>query len=274
MAKLFLITLPIGNLGDLTERARTVLNTQKRFIAEDTRKLLDFMKRAGIDASSIDITSFHDQSDQRKLEQLGNALDSGIDLYLVSDAGSPIISDPAYPLVRIALDRGHEIQSIPGVSAVTTALELAGLPPHPFYFHGFIAREKVKKASAFSEISALKGTHIFFESPQRIKSTMEVLSKSLPESSVAICRELTKTFESVYRFKACDFSSIAESITCKGEFVFLVHISKGSCGSQISSKLTDLVEQYLNGKRSTKMLAKIFAEITNENSKEIYSRLS
>lgn len=274
MAKLFLITLPIGNLGDLTDRARTVLQSQKCFIAEDTRKLLDFMKRAGIDASAVEITSFHDQSDQRKLEQLGDSLDSGKDLYLVSDAGSPIISDPAYPLVRVALDRGHEIQSIPGVSAVTTALELAGLPPHPFFFHGFIAREKEKKKSTFSEISTLKGTHIYFESPQRIKSTMEVLSKVLPDSSVAICRELTKTFESVHRFKASEFSNIADTITCKGEFVFLVNVSKGSSGTQISSKLTELVEQYLNGKRSTKMLAKIFSEITDENSKEIYSRLT
>ncbi len=272
MANLFLITLPIGNLGDLTERAKSILQERPRFIAEDTRKLMDFLKRAGIDTSSKEIISFHDQSDERKIARLGDNLDRGEDLFLVSDAGSPIISDPAYPLVREALSRGHEIQSVPGVSAVTVALELSGLPPHPFYFHGFISREKEKKKNTFAEISALKGTHIFFESPQRIENTLEILSKELPDSGVAVCRELTKTFESVYRFKASEFDK--SQITYKGEFVFLVNVDKQSSAGQVTGKLTELVEQYLNGKRSTKMLAKIFAEITNENSKEIYSRLS
>lgn len=272
MAKVHLISLPIGNLGDLTPRAKELLEVQNSFLAEDTRKFFDFLQRAGISRTNKQVVAFHDHTQGGELDRWMECLNRGEDLYLVSDAGSPIISDPAFPLVRKAIDLGHEIATIPGVSAVTVALELSGLPPHPFYFHGFISREEEKKRNQFSQCGTLKGTHIFFESPQRIDQTLSLLSKTLPDAQVAVARELTKTFESVYRFNASEYAHVKKEMTFKGEFVLLFY-NQLDRQSTRSSKLDDLVHEYLNIKAGPKLLAKIFAELTGESSKDIYQKL-
>lgn len=273
MAKLSLISLPIGNIEDITYRAKSLLEKETFFLAEDTRKIIDLMKRLGIDISNKKFLAFHDHSDEKYIASLLRRLESNEDLFLVSDAGSPIISDPAYPLVRAVLEGGYEVDSITGVSAVTCALELAGLPPHPFTFSGFIAREDEKKSNYFEECAQTKGTYLFFESPQRILKTLDVMKRSVPNVQVSVCRELTKTYQSIYRFCASDFCRETTDIVEKGEFVVVFHVDSSSKGAN-NKKLNLLVNDYMAGKRSTKALAKIFSELTGQKTKEIYSQLS
>lgn len=272
MSSLFLISLPIGNLGDLTPRAKGLLETQTFFLAEDTRKFFDFMQRAGISREGKKASAFHDHTQGEDLNYWISRMNHGEDLYMVSDAGSPIVSDPAFPLVRAALDAGHQVRSVPGVSAVTVALELSGLPPHPFYFYGFLSREKEKRRNFLQSCLANKGTHIFFESPQRVEESLEDLASVAPNVQVAVARELTKTYEEVYRFMASDFPTLKTQLTYKGEFVILFHNKEGQSLSS-PSKARDLVTEYLEGKAGPKLLAKIFAEITGESSKDIYQQL-
>lgn len=273
MSTVYLITLPIGNIDDLTPRARKLLESDGLFLAEDTRKFFDFLQRASITRSNRQVFAFHDHTQGENLDFWMQKLEHGENLYLVSDAGSPIISDPAFPLVRKAVELGHAIDTCPGVSAVTTALELSALPPHPFYFYGFLAREKEKRRSAFSDCQRLKGTHIFFESPQRIEDALADLAVVAPEVSVAVARELTKTYQEVYRFEAKEFPTIRSKITYKGEFVLLFHVAQVS-EQLLSTKAKELVAEYLSGKGSPKLLAKIFAEVTGESNKDIYQRLA
>lgn len=272
MSAINLVTLPIGNVEDLTLRARKVLEEQDYFLAEDTRVFKQLLNYLGIDTSSKRIDSFHDHTDS-KITYLINQLDNGTDLYIVSDAGSPIISDPGYPLIRAAIRSGHDVNTVPGVTAVITALELSGLPPHPFHFHGFLPREEERKKTTFSQTQTSAGTHIFFDAPTRIEKTLKALALVLPEVDVCAARELTKKFETAVRFKAKDF--VPDMINAKGEFVLLYHIDKENLkASGSGDKLQKLADEYMNKKSTPKQLAKILGEILGENPKDIYANLT
>jgi 16S rRNA (cytidine1402-2'-O)-methyltransferase len=163
MGKLVLLTLPIGNIDDITKRVLNSLLEAKTLIAEDTRTIKNQLNKLSIDSSNKKIISFHDQSGETKTKNLLEELEHS-DLYLVSEAGSPYISDPAYPLVKMALELGYEVDSYSGISAVTQSLELSGLPPIPFHFHGFPPRDSGKRKAYFQkEVASVYGTHIFFE---------------------------------------------------------------------------------------------------------------
>ena len=140
MAKLTLVGLPIGNAQDITKRAYSILENQKSFLVEDTRNFKSLLSHYGLDLTQYRLESFHDHN-KENISKLMAKMDRGEDLFLCSDAGSPVLSDPAFPLVRAALDKGHEIETIPGVSSPIVALELSGLPPHPFKFWGILPRK-------------------------------------------------------------------------------------------------------------------------------------
>lgn len=148
LSELTLVTLPIGNSGDITLRALEALKSGKTFYAEDTRVFKDLLGNLGISLQDKFIDSFHDQS-VGKIDVIVSKIKNGESIYLVSDAGSPMVSDPAYPLLKRLLEEGIEIKTLPGVTAVITALELSGLPPHPFHFWGFLARGKGEKKDFF-----------------------------------------------------------------------------------------------------------------------------
>ena len=265
MAKLVLVGLPIGNKEDLTARAMDALKVGKYFLAEDTRSFGLFLKLLGIPTDNKTLISYHDFSSNKKFTQVEKLLDSGEDVYLVSEAGSPIISDPAFPLVRHLTQNGYEVDSLPGVTSPILALELSGLPPHPFSFHGFFPREKRDKF--LSQLNS--GTHIFFESPHRILEALEILSSAFPEGDFCVCRELTKKFQSTYRFRGEDFKK--DDIRAQGEFVIVCHL-KGT-KSLDESKLKKLAKDYLD-KGGKKALAKVLAEILDEDVKKIYSNMT
>ncbi len=274
MAKLSLISVPIGNLKDITQRALEYLENGKHFVVEDTRTFKKLLEHYGIDMSDKQIYSFHDQSKDSTLESLGRLLNKGVNLSLVSEAGSPIISDPAFPLVRLAVANDHEIESISGISSVIVALELSGLPPHPFIFHGFLARTSSDKKQYFDEKLLSGYTHLFFESPHRIVDSLKLLASRYPDCDIAICRELTKMYESVYRFKASDYESALEQMVIKGEIVLVIHLPKDDKKrANTSRQVAELAAKCLEQKGKVKTLSKLLAEILGEDPKKIYNSL-
>ncbi len=270
MSSLILVTLPIGNAKDITVRALEGLKTGIYFYAEDTRVFKKLLDQLEISYHDKYIDSFHDHS-EGKIPLIIEKLQSGKDVYLVSDAGSPMISDPAFPIIRKAIELNLEIKTLPGVTSVVTALELSGLPPHPFHFWGFISRTKGEKKTFFEHLGTISGTHLFFEAPHRIYETIETFFDIHPEGELVVTRELTKMYESVSRLKREHLRNLSELVLDKGEFVVLFHIEdKKSVGN---SELSAMVKDYLEGKPGTKKLAKIFAKILGEDQKKIYDQL-
>ncbi len=273
MSDLTLVTLPIGNLADITKRALGALESGKTFYAEDTRVFKELLGALGISYQDKFIDSFHDQS-VGKIDVIISKIKNGEAVYLVSDAGSPMVSDPAYPLLRKLIEEGISIKTLPGVTAVTTALELSALPPNPFHFWGFIGRTKGERKDLFKSLSAVAGTHIFFESPHRVFETIESFFEIHQDKTLVIARELTKTYESVYRVTKSDLDNIRSIVVDKGEFVLLFHNEKASLTSLNQEEVMELARDYLENGGSPKKLAKIFSKILNQDTKSIYDQLS
>lgn len=273
MSELTLVTLPIGNLADITKRAFSALENGKTFYAEDTRVFKELLGALGISYQDKFIDSFHDQS-VGKIDVIVEKIRNGEAVYLVSDAGSPMVSDPAYPLLRKLIEEGISIKTLPGVTAVTTALELSALPPNPFHFWGFIGRTKGERRDLFKSLSGIVGTHIFFESPHRVFDTIESFFEVHQDKTLVIARELTKTYESVYRVTKDDLSNIRSIVVDKGEFVLLFHNEKASSTSMNQEEVFELAKDYLENGGSTKKLAKIFSKIIGQDTKTVYDQLS
>lgn len=270
MSKLTLLTVPIGNSEDITVRAKNRLSQCSVIVAEDTRVIKELLKRLGVDFADKNIFPYHDHSDETSLGGILKILQEQEVVY-VSDAGSPVISDPAMPLVQLAIDNDIEIETLPGASAVMAALELSGLPATPFHFHGFLPREK-SKVRDFGRLMANQyGTHVFFEGVSRVKKTMDILSKDYPQWKFAICRELTKSFQSVHRFTGIQWDEVAEKMVEKGEFVILAYnpdkksAPKGAGG--------ELAWQIIEEGAKPKLLSKLLAELTGLSSKDVYSKI-
>ena len=272
LSSLTLISLPIGNLKDITLRAIEVLNSGDCFYAEDTRVFKKLLQSLEIDYSSKFIDSFHEHS-EGKIIGIVEKIKAGVNVYLVSDAGSPVISDPAYPLLKKMREEGIEIKTIPGVTSVITALELSGLPPRPFHFWGFISRSKNERRDFFNELSLRPGTHIFFESPHRIFETIESFFQVMPEEELVVTRELTKIYESVYRITKNNYSEIQKMIIDKGEFVVLFHIEALKNSPINNSEIVEMVKDYMEGGGGPKKLAKIFSKILGVDTKTVYDQL-
>lgn len=269
MGKIILLNTPIGNLGDITGRVSEALKTGEVFAVEDTRVFKELLNHLGISLAGKRIYSLHDQSEGHEVKRLIEIAERE-DLYVASEAGSPIISDPAYPLVTAAYEQGIKVESYSGVSSPIMALELSGLPPIPFQFHGFLPRESGKRIKAFEDIGY--GTHIFFEAPTRVENTLDELSKVRPDSDIAVVRELSKKFEQVLKFKGSEWEQKKSEVNFKGEFIFLVHNKESSGGN--SSELKNLANELLESGGTPKQLAKLLGIILDRPTKEIYSELS
>ncbi len=264
--KLILISTPIGNRDDLTFRAKKALEEGEYFAVEDTRVFKKLLGLYGIESGTKTIMAFHDHSSEYELEKLLSWLQTGHDVYVLSDAGNPLMSDPAFPLVKRALAAGFEFDAYPGASAVMTALSLSGLPPYPFSFHGFLPREDSKQEALYASLPA--GTHLFFEGPSRIHKSLSSLAKSFPDAQVVIVREATKKFQAVHRFLAQSWEQ--EQILAKGEFVLLLWLES----SFETKKYQNLAQQVLSSKGKRKELAKLLAELLpGLSSKDIYGQL-
>jgi 16S rRNA (cytidine1402-2'-O)-methyltransferase len=192
LTPLTLVATPIGNLGDLTLRAIETLKICDAVIAEDTRRAGQLLAHLGIKKS---LTSFHEHNEERRLPELIRRLQFGEKLALVTDAGTPSVSDPGFRLVRACMKEGIDYTVLPGPSAVVTALVGSGFPPVPFNFGGFLPSSGSGRRSELKKAVALEATSIYFESPHRLHSALEDLAFIAPKSRVCVARELTKIHE-------------------------------------------------------------------------------
>jgi 16S rRNA (cytidine1402-2'-O)-methyltransferase len=201
-ATLAVVGTPIGNLGDITERAREILSSVDLVLCEDTRVTRNLLKHIG---SSVKMISIHHHSTDEAMRRVLQQVADGASAAYVSDAGTPGISDPGGKLVAMAYEMGITVLGIPGPSAVTTALSMSGFPADRFLFLGFLPHKKGRE-TLYQRIADAEETVVLYESPHRILRTLTSLSGMIPNKQVAVCRELTKIHESVVR------GSFAEAI--------------------------------------------------------------
>ena len=226
----YLVSTPIGNLSDITRRAVEILASVDFILAEDTRKSGTLLKHYGINTRTV---PYHDHNKEKMTPGILDRIEGGETGALISDAGTPGISDPGFYLVRAMVERGIEFTALPGPSAVTQGLVLSGLPTDRFAFYGYVPRKKGARDRLFEEAGAAAGTAVFFESPHRIAATLEALSVLLPDRQVAVARELTKLHEEVARGSAAELAERFRERRVKGEITLLIHgaVKKGRGGT-------------------------------------------
>ena len=216
--RLYIVATPIGNLKDFTFRAIDTLKEVDFVFAEDTRNSIQLMKHYKIETK---IDSYHEHNNVKKIPKIINLLNEGKNIALISDAGTPTISDPGYKLIRECIDEEINIIPIPGASAVTAALSASGLPSDSFFFLGFLPHKKGRKKK-ISFLKSLDNTIIIFESPHRLLKTLKELHDELGERPVVVARELTKLYEEIIRGNFDSIIEYFESKKVKGEIVIII----------------------------------------------------
>lgn len=216
--RLYIVATPIGNLKDFTFRAIDTLKEVDFVFAEDTRNSIQLMKHYKIETK---IDSYHEHNNVKKIPKIINLLNKGKSIALISDAGTPTISDPGYKLIRACIDEEINIIPIPGASAVTAALSASGLPSDSFFFLGFLPHKKGRKKK-ISFLKSLDNTIIIFESPHRLLKTLKELHDELGERPVVVARELTKLYEEIIRGNFDSIIEYFESKKVKGEIVIII----------------------------------------------------
>ncbi|MFZ9936210.1 MAG: 16S rRNA (cytidine(1402)-2'-O)-methyltransferase [Luteolibacter sp.] len=219
--RVILVPTPIGNLGDITLRALEVLRGADRIACEDTRRTAPLLAHHGI--SGKPLVSLHEHNESRRAPELVAAARAGETVAVVTDAGMPGISDPGYRLVQACIESGTPCEVLPGPSAVVTALIGSGFPCHSFRFGGFLSVKSGKRRAALAAAIESGETGIFFESPHRLLSTLDILAETHPEARVCVARELTKKFETYHRGTAAELLDHFRAHPPKGEIVLLVH---------------------------------------------------
>jgi len=227
---LYLVATPIGNLEDITYRAVRVLGEAGLIACEDTRQTSKLLARYGIDGPVI---SYHEHNEKTRTEELLARLREGTSVALVSDAGTPLVSDPGYRLVTRAVEEGIPVEPIPGPSAVLTALIASGLPTDAFHFGGFLPAKSGQRRKALEQVKDLRATVVFYEAPHRILDTLADVETVLGHRSVVIARELTKMHQEFLRGTAGELLHELESRPAvKGEITLL--IAKSEEGETVS----------------------------------------
>ena len=247
MPKLFLVATPIGNLEDISLRALRVLAEVKLIAAEDTRKTRKLLSAYKI---KTPLTSYHEHNKKSKLPYLLERLEQA-DIALVSEAGMPGISDPGYDLVLAAIDRNFQVVAIPGPSVLPVALAVSGLPADKFVYLGFLPRRKGERKRSLEAIAKEPWTLIAFESPHRLQESLKDLIDVLGDRRVAVCRELTKVYEEVFRGTLSQ--AIAHFTQPKGEFTLVV---AGYSAKKIEEEIDNSIIEELKRLRRQGLSAK------------------
>ncbi|MGI9402396.1 MAG: 16S rRNA (cytidine(1402)-2'-O)-methyltransferase [Rhizobiaceae bacterium] len=262
-AGLYVVATPIGNLSDITLRALDTLAGADIIACEDTRVSGKLLKRYSIDTPMI---AYHEHNASRVGPTLIEKLQSGRSVALISDAGTPLVSDPGNRLVVDARTAGIPVIPIPGASASIAALSAAGMPAENFFFEGFLPSKAVARKKRLDELAQIPATLIIYESPNRLAACLQDIADCLgPERQVAICREITKLHEEFVRDTAHQLASRYRDLKVKGEIVLLVEPPDGQSEINIADLLSDLLEEM-----SVSRAASEAASITGLPKREIY----
>ena len=248
---LYLVSTPIGNLGDMTYRAVEVLSSTALVIAEDTRhsrRLLDHYRIA------TPLSSYHEHNEAKETPRLVTRLRGGDSIALISDAGTPLISDPGSRLVDAALEAGIRVVPIPGPSSVMAALVASGMSLERFSFYGFLPRKGKERTEAIEEIVRSRSTVVVFEAPSRVGATLEALAQAgAGKRSAVVARELTKQFEEFRRGTVGELASLYSDADPKGEVVLVISAADAPAVSE--SELTDAARELrASGKRPREVM--------------------
>lgn len=222
-AGLYLVATPIGNLGDITLRALAALASAHVIYCEDTRHSRTLLSHFGIDRP---LRAYHEHNAEAERPRILKLLAEGQRIALISDAGTPLVSDPGYKLVREAVDAGHGVCALPGASAVMAGLTVSALGTDAFLFAGFLPPKEGARRTRLGELKAVPATLIFFEAPSRIAAALADLAHMYPDRQVSLARELTKRFEEVWRGTTHELAARAAQTDVKGEIVLIVEAPK------------------------------------------------
>ena len=222
---LYIVATPIGNLEDLTFRAKRVLEESNIIACEDTRHARVLLAHYGI---TTPVLSYHEHNERERAAELVRRLMSGEDVALISDAGTPALSDPGFPLIRGAIRAGIAVVAVPGPSAALAALAVAGLPTDRFVFLGFLPRRSGERVRALEAVRTLPWTLVIYEAPHRITAVLQDLLTVLGDRRLALARELTKRFEEVFRGTLSEARTHVTVHPPRGEFTLVVEGAAGA----------------------------------------------
>jgi len=269
--RLYIVATPIGNLEDITLRAISTLKSVDAILAEDTRHARVLLQHYQIDKP---VWALHEHNERQAVDQLIQQLQTGKNLALISDAGTPLISDPGFVLVRAAQDCKISVVPIPGACAAIAALSVSGLPSDQFYYVGFLPAKKNARSERLSQLSSLSATLIAYESTHRIIDSLQDIHELLKNRKMVLAKELTKQFEAIVSGTAQEILNWlnADQARSKGEFVLLISGAEQSSADSETlelAKLLGILVQHL----PVKQAAVIASELTQRKKNELYEML-
>jgi 16S rRNA (cytidine1402-2'-O)-methyltransferase len=265
---LYLVATPIGNLGDITLRGLEIIAGADRLACEDTRVTAKLLQRFAIKRR---MTPYHEHNAEEAGAALLADLAAGRSVALVSDAGTPLVSDPGYRLVQQAVEAGIAVVPIPGASAVLAALCASGLPSDAFFFAGFLPQKEQARAARLQELARVPGSLVFFEAPHRIAASLAAMAAALGDRPAAVCRELTKAYETVYRGTLPELAekfAVREQV--RGEIV--VCIAPPPAEATASGADADAILAGLLAEMKPAQAAQEAARLTGLPRRELYQR--
>lgn len=266
---LYLVGTPIGNMGDISSRAREVLASADLIACEDTRRTGILLKTLGI---TNKLFAYHEHNKAAKGPVLISRLKQGETVCLVSDAGMPSISDPGEDLVRLCIDEGVEVSTVPGPVAAITALVLSGLNTRRYHYEGFLPSENSERKKRLEALKSIRETIIIYEAPHRLgKLIDELIKNGFGSSAAAFCRELTKKYEQVIRCTVSEAKEYFEKTEPKGEFVVCLEPLPESEAEK--TDIDGMIARLLDEGLSTKETASRIAGMTGISKKDIYERV-
>jgi 16S rRNA (cytidine1402-2'-O)-methyltransferase len=264
---LHIVATPIGNLGDITLRALAALAGADLIACEDTRVTRKLLERYAI---ATTLTPYHDHNAAQARPKLLQRLAERAAIALVSDAGTPLVSDPGYKLVRAAQEAGHEVTATPGASALLAAVSVAGLPTDRFLFEGFLPPKQAARRSRIAELARIPATLVLFETGPRLGATLADLAAGLGQREAAVCRELTKLHEEVRRGDLRTLADAYAEVEPRGEIV-LVIAAPATPAQPAASDVEAMLRQAL-GRVSLKDAVAEVADVTGVARREVYQR--
>jgi 16S rRNA (cytidine1402-2'-O)-methyltransferase len=272
MGRLAVISTPIGNLGDLSPRAREELAAAELVAAEDTRRTGQLLTTLGL---SRPLVSLHEHNETERIGELLEKLRAGARIALVSDAGTPLLSDPGFELVRRVAQEGMPVVAVPGPSAITAALSIAGLPTERFTFEGFLPARLAERRTRVAELRQEPRTLVFFEAPHRIAESLEDLAAGFgAERRAAVARELTKVFETVYRGTLSQLAAQArgDANFSRGEITVVVEGAPRAAADDAPRAQLDTTLKVLLTELSPSKAAALAARLTGAKRNDAYAR--